>query len=345
MLDTMPLRSTMRLGSGHPAGNNAPGERTLIRRIRSRTQPSGAAGLRLGIGDDCALLLPQPGEELAVTTDLSIASRHFSLEWHTPEVVGRRTLARGLSDLAAMGARPLAAFLSLGLPRDLTSSRGRRRSWMDRFFDGLLGLADSYRVPLAGGDLSESPLPLADIVLLGTVPRGQALLRSGARLGDLIYVTGSLGASAVGLAALRRSARAKRRPSSISAAHLAPQPRIAQGLALQRRRLATAAIDISDGLSTDLGHLCEESRAAAEVEAVRLPIYQTATLEQALHGGEDYELLFTASPKVRIPRVLAGVAVTHIGRIIPGRAGQPRITLATDRGREPLDSKGWQHFV
>jgi len=187
------------------------GELALLAEIRARAaRQSRSGGLRLGIGDDCALLAPRPGEELAVTTDLSIAGRHFRLDWHPPEAVGHRALARGLSDLAAMGARPLAAFLSLGVPRELTATPGRigigrragRRSWVERFLDGLLALAEAYKTPLAGGDLAESPVAVADIVLVGAVPRGRALLRSGARAGDLLYVTGALGGAAAGLAAL-----------------------------------------------------------------------------------------------------------------------------------------------
>ena len=331
-------------------------ERELLRRIRERSAPG--PGLRLGIGDDCALLRTRPGEELAVTTDLSIAGRHFELNWHPPESVGHRTLARGLSDLAAMGARPVAAFLSLGLPRELTTAAGRgrsRRAWVDRFFDGLLALADAHKTPLAGGDLAESPIAVADIVLVGAVRRGHALLRSGARPGDLLYVTGSLGGAAAGLERLSGLAkagsssdlRAVKIPKSLEAAlapHLYPQPRIAQGLSLQRRGLATAALDVSDGLSTDLGHLCEESGVAALVESDSLPVHPAATSYQALHGGEDYELLFTARATTRIPRRLAGVPVTEIGRITRIRPGEPIVQLITGRIAEPLEPKGWEHF-
>ena len=157
------------------------GELALLGEIRQRAAHAANRDLSLGIGDDCALLAPRRGEELAVTTDLSIAGRHFRLDWHQPEAVGHRALARGLSDLAAMGARPVAVFLSLGLPRSLTTAAGHRPAWVQRFLDGLLVLAEAYNTPLAGGDLAESPSPVADIVLVGAVPRGRALLRSGAR--------------------------------------------------------------------------------------------------------------------------------------------------------------------
>ena len=179
----------------------------MLAQIRRRAAQTSRSGLRLGIGDDCALLRLQPGEELAVTTDLSIAGRHFRLDWHPPESVGHRVLARGLSDLAAMGARPVAAFLSLGLPRELTMASGRRSAWVKRFLDGLLALAAAHKTPLAGGDLSESPIALADIVLVGALPRGKALLRSGARPSHLLYVTGALGGASAGLARLAELAQ------------------------------------------------------------------------------------------------------------------------------------------
>jgi thiamine-monophosphate kinase len=331
------------------------GELELLRQIRSRTARAAASGVRMGIGDDCALLSPRPGDDLAVTTDLSIAGRHFRLDWHPPEVVGHRVLARGLSDIAAMGARPVAAFISLGLPRELTRTKGRGRAWIERFYDGLLALADAHKTPLAGGDLAESPVALADIVLVGAVPRGRALLRSGAQPGDLLYVTGALGGAAAGLARLGELAAARKdsarqlsipeKMQPLLGAHLNPQPRIAQGLWLQRRGLATAALDISDGLSTDLMHLCEESGVAAEVDAAALPFHRAATLAQALHGGEDYELLFTAPPNARLPRAIAGVPVTRIGRILRRGPARPAITLVTPKGPKPLEPHGWEHFA
>jgi thiamine-monophosphate kinase len=343
-----------------------PGELALLARIRARTARTPGSTLRLGIGDDCALLQLRPGEQLAVTTDLSIAGRHFRLDWHTPETIGHRTLARGLSDLAAMGARPVAAFLSLGLPSNLVQSSKRRdpsretwsETWIARFLDGFLSLAEAHQTPLAGGDLAESPIPVADIVLTGVVRRGKALLRSGARPGDLLYVTGSLGGAAAGLAQLEHLAKAARRsrsarsqapriPASLKAQlapRLFPQPRIAQGLWLARRSLATAAIDLSDGLSTDLAHVCEESGVAAEVNAAALPIHPGATEAQAIHGGEDYELLFTASPSVRMPRSIAGVSVTCIGRVVRKSGTRAPVTLITARGLLPLAPQGWEHF-
>jgi len=327
------------------------GELALIQQIRQRVarQPGKlrTGRVRLGIGDDCALLRVRVGEEIAITTDLSIDGRHFQIGRHPAEAVGHRTLARGLSYLAAMGARPIGAFLSLGLPRELAKAETKSLAdgWLARFFDGLLRLAAANHTVLAGGDLAESPIAIADVVLVGAVPNGRALLRSGAQAGDELYVTGALGGAAAGLARLTKwaataklIARGKRReiPADLAAelaAHLYPQPRVQQGLWLQKRRAASAAIDISDGLSTDLAHLCEESGVAAEVDAAQLPVHAGATLAQALHGGEDYELLFAATPGARIPAAIAGVAVTRIGRMVPRRAGRPQITLI-DGGAE-----------
>jgi thiamine-monophosphate kinase len=350
------MRSRQKIRS-RQAGSLSDGQRgelALLRQIRSRAAQPSSSALRLGIGDDCALLRPRPGEELAVTTDLSIAGRHFRLDWHQPESVGHRALARGLSDLAAMGARPVAAFLSLGLPRKLTTPSGRRPAWVQRFLDGLLALAAAHKTPLAGGDLSESTIPVADIVLIGAVPCGKALFRSGARPGHLLYVTGALGGAAAALARLAELAAAQparsnppripRKLEAQLAPHLYPQPRIAQGLWLQRHSLASAALDLSDGLSTDLARLCQESGVAAEVDAALLPIHAAATLAQALNGGEDYELLFTAPPTARLPRKIAGVSITRIGRILPLRPGRPAVTLLTPQDREPLEPCGWEHF-
>jgi thiamine-monophosphate kinase len=350
--------------------NQTDGELALLSRIRARAQGVPGRGLRLGMGDDCALLGLASGEDLAVTTDLSIDGRHFRLQWRPPESIGHRVLARGLSDIAAMGARPLAAFLSLGAPRELiAASRVRRNAfprgaagiggdWIDRFLDGFLALARAWRTPLAGGDLAESPVTVADIVLTGAVQRGHALLRSAARPGDVLYVTGALGGAARGLerltdwaaekeqgaAAGGRMPRLPKNVSELAKRHLYPQPRVAQGLILARRGAAAAAIDLSDGLSTELTHLCRESDVAAEVEAAALPVAPGATLEQALHGGEDYELLFTARQNARIPRQIVGVRVTRIGRIVPPQKSGPHVILLDKQRWTPLEAHGWEHF-
>jgi thiamine-monophosphate kinase len=344
------------------------GELALIAALRSRNQrPS--AELRLGIGDDCALLRPASGEEIAVTTDFSLENVHFRRDWHPPESVGHRCLARGLSDLAAMGARPIAAFLSIALPRKLTVGRRRQPSWADRFFTGLLVLADHAQLPLAGGDTAESPriatnsgnvsLVAADITLIGAVKRGRALLRSGAKAGDLIYVTGpGLGGAAAQLLALERNPRkfAALKSAESGHPHLYPIPRIEIGRKLAKRRLASACIDISDGLSTDLRHLCEESNLAAEIDARAIPIHPMAQLAEAtgwapsaldlaLHGGEDYELLFTAPAKTKIPKSIGGVVIHSIGKMSKRRKGAPLISLSDQNQPDrELAAKGWEHF-
>src|ERR1039457_1580798 len=243
----MRSRKEMRSRQAGSLSDGQRGELALLRQIRSRAAHPSSSVLRMGIGDDCALLRPRPGEELAVTTDLTIAGRHFRLDWHPPESIGHRALARGLSDLAAMGAHPIAAFLSLGLPRELTTLSGRRTPWVHSFLDGLLGLASAYKTPLAGGDLAESPIPIADVVLIGAVPRGRALLRSTARPGHLLYVTGSLGGAAAALAKLEllQPHRIPKKLAAQLAPHLYPQPRIAQGEWLVRHGSASAAIDLS----------------------------------------------------------------------------------------------------
>jgi thiamine-monophosphate kinase len=320
------------------------GELALIESIRRASAARPAARVRLGIGDDCAILRPPPGHEVLVTTDLCLEGRHFRRDGHTPESAGHRCLARGLSDLAAMGAKPLAAFLSLAVPSGLD------RKWLDRFFLGLRALADASSVPLAGGDTARSPSEhiLADIVLIGSAPSGKALQRSTARLGDLLYVTGSLGGAAAELLSLESKPATARKPNPPGQhPQLFPIPRLRVGAALLNRNLATACIDISDGLSTDLQHLCDSSGLSAELHLDRLPIHPLASsdLNLALHGGEDYELLFAAAPSTKIPRSIAGVPITQIGTFTR-RSTNPAITaIDPDAHRSPLTPSGWEHEI
>jgi thiamine-monophosphate kinase len=326
-------------------------ERDILKKIRTRAGRGGSGLLRVGIGDDAAVLAVRRGEEIVVTTDFSLEDVHFRRGWHAPEAVGHKCLARGLSDIAAMGARPVAAFVSLAVPREFTRGTRGARSWTDRFYDGLLALAAEWSVPLAGGDLAQAPggaraRVAADIVLVGAVERGRALLRSGAKAGDAIYITGSLGGAAAELRAVIESPARFRSLVAASAEHphFFPEPRIRVGRALVRRRLATAAIDISDGLSVDLQHLCEESGLRAEVDAALLPLGRGATLSDALHGGDDYELLFTAGASARVPRSIAGVPVRRIGAMLRSRSGQPQMVLLDDGRARPVRAEGWQHF-
>lgn len=280
------------------------------------------------------MLQVAPGHQLLVTTDFSLEGVHFQRKWHPPESVGHRCLARGLSDIAAMGGEPLASFLSLALPANLP------QRWVDGFVRGFLDLAKKYRVPLAGGDTAQSPVGvLADIVVVGSTPKGTAVLRSGARPGDLLYVTGELGGSALLLDRLLRGSLKRVQPRRYPA-HYFPTPRLASGRALREGKLATAMIDLSDGLSTDLRHLCDESGVGARIYAEKLPVTESpANLRFALHGGEDYELLFAARGKV--PARIGGVPVTRIGEITRGRK-----ILLVEGGRERgLPARGWEHFV
>lgn len=322
------------------------GELALIERIRHSSARRRSRFLSLGIGDDCAILRPPAGSEVLVTTDFTLEGRHFRQDWHSPESVGHRCLARGLSDLAAMGATPMAAFLSLALPPNT------RKLWISRFFDGFHALGDRYAVPLAGGDTAQSPSSfiVADIVLVGAAPVGRALRRSGARVGDRLYVTGNLGGSATELGRMQ-AGRVRRVKTGTAAEHpqMFPEPRLEIGEWLLRKSFTSACMDISDGLSTDLAHLCRESGVGAEVNETDLPLHPLAaklSLAQArsaaLHGGEDYELLFTAASTASIPRRLGGVAVTQIGRITRARTGV--ILIRVDGDREQLKPDGWEHF-
>ena len=303
-------------------------ELALIERIR-RGARVGGGPVRVGIGDDCAVLAPPRGHEILVTTDFFLEGRHFRRDWHTAESAGHRCLARGLSDLAAMGARPLGAFLSLALPRKY------EMDWVDGFLRGLQTLAGRMGVVLAGGDTAEAPGAeiVADIVLVGSAPKGRALLRSGARAGDRIFVTGALGGAAAELERMAEGLGGCDGPQSW------PEPRLAVGQALVHRRLASAAIDLSDGLATDLLHLCQASGLRAEVNGEALPLHELARgrRDLAFYGGEDYELLFTAGSEVKVPAQVSGVAVTESGRMVTGKAG-----VFVDG--ETLERGGWEHL-
>jgi thiamine-monophosphate kinase len=332
------------------------GELAFIQQI-SRDSHSAQKNITLGIGDDCAILRPPPDSEVLVTTDLTLENRHFRRNLHAPESVGHRCLARGLSDLAAMGATPIAAFLSLALPaKMLAESAGR--VWINRFFQGLRALGELHRVPLAGGDTSESPggnnaLILADIVLIGRAPKGHALRRSGASAGDALYVTGQLGGAAAELSSMFRRNRLASVKTTDDHPHLFPEPRLDVGEALLRRNLATACIDLSDGLSSDLAHLCRASKLRAEIEQAAIPIHPLArksgppaALQCALHGGEDYELLFSAPTSRPMPTSLAGVAITRIGTLKNRSSRNPMMTLLTPDGTHTeVKPGGWEHFT
>jgi thiamine-monophosphate kinase len=327
-------------------------EKALIAKIRRLAKSTTNAAVATGIGDDCAVLRLQPQtggrgkneqkqNDVLVTTDFSLEGIHFRRDWHPAESVGHRCLARGLSDIAAMGGEPVAAFLSLALPRGLP------KGWVEGFTRGLLTLAKRYGVTLAGGDTAESPDGiLADIVVVGTVSKGKSVLRSGARPGDHIYVSGELGGSAAAVEAMSKKLKRKLNLQGYLR-HFLPQPRIELGRILREKGLASAMIDTSDGLSTDLAHICEESGVGAEILAEAIPRASVGKparkigLELALHGGEDYELLFTAPRSKRIPPRMAGVPIKMIGHITRGRT----MFLINKNGvRRELAAQGWEHF-
>jgi thiamine-monophosphate kinase len=296
-------------------------ESTILDHIKSRVRLASGSQLKLGIGDDCAIFRPRGGsEDLLFTTDMLLEDIHFRQATHPPDDAGHKALARGLSDIAAMGGSPRFCLLSLAIPH------WADRAWVDRFYRGFLRLSRKTATPLAGGDLASAERLACDVIVCGAVPRGQALLRAGARPGDGLYVSGKLGGSALGLTTGR--GRAWKR-------HLRPEPRLALGRFLRERLHATAAMDLSDGLSLDLNRMCTASRVSASIGLP--PAYPGATLDQALHGGEDYELLFTLPARSRPPASFEGIALTRIGTI-----GKAPVRILLDG--KPLPPLGFDHF-
>lgn len=297
-----------------------PSEQQILGRLRKHVRVPPPSELALGIGDDCAIFRPRDvSEEFLFTTDLLLEDVHFRRKTHPADAIGHKALARGLSDIAAMGGEVRFCLLSLAVPEWADAE------WIDCFYRGLLRLAKRTGIILAGGDLARAKTFACDIVVCGAAPRGKALRRDGARPGDAIYVSGRLGASALGLAT--QSGPAWKR-------HLRPEPRLSLGRFLRDK--ATAAMDLSDGLSLDLQRLCLASSVAAQIEPP--PVYSGASLDQALHGGEDYELLFTAPPRRTVPAKFERLPLTQIGRIVKGKAGSVRLS------GKPLPPRGYDHF-
>jgi len=311
----------------------------LIRRFFARPARSAV----LGVGDDCALVAPEPGNVLAVTTDMLLAGRHFFPD-ADPEKLGHKALAVNLSDLAAMGARPCWALLAIALPE-------ADDAWLAAFARGFFALADRHGVELVGGDTNRGPLAIA-ITAIGQVPQAQALRREGARAGDDVWLSGATGEAALALAHLRGRARLEPRALEDCLARLhTPEPRVALGERL--RGIASASIDVSDGLLADLGHIAESSAVGAEVSlelvprAAALAACRDETLARAclLAGGDDYELAFTAPAGRRaeleaLAREL-GLRLTRIGRIAAGNAG---VRLLDAAGATVPAPAGWDHF-
>jgi thiamine-monophosphate kinase len=273
-------------------------ELAIVEKLR-RLAGSGR-GLVLGIGDDCAIYRPKPGEDLIFTTDQFIEGVHF-LPKVKPSEVGERALARSLSDIAAMGGRPRFCLVSL-------SVSSQNDLWVQAFFRGLLRLARRTGTALAGGDMARGEKIHCDVMVCGSVPLGKALRRDGARVGDSLWVSGRLG-----------------KPWDRRI-----QPKLALGRALLRR--ATSCIDVSDGLALDLHRVCVASGVAADID--RVPVAKGSTVERALHGGDDYELLFTLPSRAAGPK-----GTTRIGRVVKGKPGSIQF-----QGR-PLKPAGYDHFV
>jgi len=315
-----------------------PGEFELIARHFATLTPA-QAGVVLGPGDDAALLDPPPGHELVVTVDTLVAGVHF-FDDCPPAALGHKALAVNLSDLAAMGAEPAWALLALTLP-------AADDAWLAQFASGFAALANQFKVALVGGDTCRGPLAVS-VTALGSVPRGQALRRSGARPGDGVYVSGEIGAA--GLAVLARQGEINL-PTAL-ATHAAwrldyPQPHVALGLAL--RHLASAAIDVSDGLVADLGHICNASGVGARLDLACVPVpdqaLAAASIESLISSGDDYELCFTVPPRhapaLQAAASDAGCAITRIGQI----EATPGLWLVDIAGQaRPAMRGGHDHF-
>ena len=298
----------------------------------------------LGLTDDAALVDVAPGHQLVVTKDAMVAGVHFLAD-DPPGLIARKLLRVNLSDLAAMGARPFAALMACAFPRGTTDD------WLRAFADGLGEDCRAYGIALIGGDTVATPGPLTlSLTALGQVPAGTALRRSGARAGDLVWVSGTIGDGALGLAAVtgRLPGLAADHAAWLAGRYRLPEPRLALGLRLAG--LASAAMDVSDGLVADLGHLCRASGLDAEIDAARVPLSAAAKaalagdqepLATLLAGGDDYELLFTAPEAAGVLNSL-GLPVTAIGRMVEG-SGVVRV-LGPDGAALVLPATGWRHF-
>jgi thiamine-monophosphate kinase len=339
-----------------------PGELEIIARLRARARAN--ESVSVGIGDDAAVLRMGGARDLLACSDLMAEGVHFRREWSPPRLLGHKALAVTLSDIAAMGGAARYAMVSVALPHTLSAA------FIEEFFDGLLAYTEANGVMIIGGDTSSSTDSLfIDTIALGDCDAGRAIRRSGARAGDVIYVTGALGASATGLLLLERgdrladklkdaaTDRAALSPLRTQAMlkHLAPTPHLALGRRIGERSLATAMIDVSDGLSTDLSHLLDESHCGAILRAAAIPIndaargladeLKTEPLRLALHGGEEYELLFTTRPEnhARIAELSSefDVPITAIGEICAGSGLQ----LERNGALDVLKPSGYEHHI
>ena len=327
-----------------------PNEISVLKRISASAEGSSrilaGRGVALGVGDDAALFRSKPGQEMILTCDWFLEGTHFLREKHPPDAVGWKCLARAASDIAAMGGTPRCSLLSLALPNSCT------RRWLALFLTGLRRASRKFQCPLAGGDTTSRDEILINVTVVGEVPAGRAVPRSGANAGDILYVSGLLGEAELGLQIVRRAKGRASRNNPHTRKQLYPEPRLALGQWLAKNRLASAMMDLSDGLSSDLSRLCVASNVGARLEKAKIPQVRTPDLARkhgcdpmqlALHGGDDYELLFSVPrQKVnRLPKTLGGVRLTSIGEITRNRQ-----LLTLDQGGilSQLTPAGWDPF-
>lgn len=308
--------------------------------------------VRVGIGDDCAVLPKDSKTDLVVTTDLLVEDIDFKLEWSQPEFIGHKALAVSLSDIAAMGAKPVWAMLSIGIPQNIWKT-----DFVEKFYDGYFRLAQKFNVELVGGDVSKTPDKIViDSIVAGKVKKNKAVLRSGAKVGDLIFVSGELGGAAGGLKLLEDGFRyisdEKIWRKHLLLKQFQPFPQVSAGEFLRENNLATSMIDLSDGLSSDLAHICLASKVGAKIFADQIPfdkkLKQIAKffgekIDFALNGGEDFELLFTVNPKkyFRFENEFRKRSFFHIGEIT---ANVEIIELMAGENLTILQPKGFRHF-
>lgn len=310
------------------------------------------------IGDDAAVIRTSADKELVITTDLLVEDIDFRRTTAPALLLGHKALAVSLSDIAAMGARPRWSLISIGVPDDVWQSE-----FVDQFYEGLTSLANRYDVQLIGGDTSRTNEKIViDSILLGETSAGKAVQRAGAQPGDQIFVTGSLGGAAAGLRLIERGAHLaeqnlagedSQKIDHVLLRQLRPEARVGWGIVLGEERLASSMIDISDGLSSDLNHLCTASGAGARIESSSLPIDHQVVelcgrraldpLQLALHGGEDFELLFTVNAESvgRLPRKVDGVGITRIGEV---RNHTDGVKISEGSRVWELNPGGWKHF-
>lgn len=303
------------------------------------------------IGDDCAVLPKDSETDLVMTTDLLVENIDFKLEWSKPEFIGQKALAVSLSDVAAMGAKPVWAMLSIGIPETVWKT-----DFVEKFYQDYFGFARKFGVEIVGGDISRTPDKIViDSIVAGEVKKGKAVLRSGAKAGDLIFVTGTLGGAAGGLQLLKEGIRcgaSKAWQSRLLEKQLVPFPQTHTGQYLGGKGLTTAMIDLSDGISSDLAHICRESKVGAKIFADRIPFHKNLRLvvgsfeeklDLALNGGEDYELLFTVNPQkyFQLKNEFQKRSFSRIGEIT---ANTEIIELITDEKSEVLRPNGFRHF-